>query len=374
MPSRIATELSQLAHRARDGGLDLSQVSLRVKADLLLSMPQPPQADLDAFTEIATTLAPEIDEDTAVILARKLASWRHAPRSVLAALQARGGAVLAALLRHGMSFPPAEIEALAEHGAPEVAQALVERNDLTGTATLLLIDRDERALDLALIANVAAPLPRAAIDVLLARGRGEPAYAQGLLARSDVANADLTPLFLQAGPERRTAIVESLTALDSLSPAAHRPRLPVEVFQGWLATAGDDPRGAFGAIAAHLGGGEALAEALDEDRSRELAALALVACGAKVEDATRFLIRLGDETAHSVTRIFALVALMHAVRPAVALKIALQTAGSRALPPERKGQHVPAMAPGGTPSRAGAARQDSPQFVSEIMRKFGLRR
>ena len=32
------------------------------------------------------------------------------------------------------------------------------------------------------------------------------------------------------------------------------------------------------------------------------------------------------------------------------------------------------MAPGGTPSRAGAARQDSPQLVSEIMRKFGLRR
>ena len=40
------TELAHLARLARDGGLDLSQVSLRVKADLLLSAQQPPIDDL----------------------------------------------------------------------------------------------------------------------------------------------------------------------------------------------------------------------------------------------------------------------------------------------------------------------------------------
>lgn len=374
MPHRIATELAQLAQLARDGGLDLSQVSLRVKADLLMTMPEPPQSDLDAFSEIATMLAPDIDEATAVILARKLAGWRHAPQPVLAALQARGGPVLAALLRHGMPLPPTDLEALAEHGAIEAAHAMAGRGDLSSAATLLLLDRDVRALDLALIANAAAPLPRAGLDLLLARARQEPAYAQALLARTDLAHAELTPLFLQAGPERRLAILESLNAIDSLSPAERRPSLAPDLYSGWLATAADDHRGAFGAISAHLSGGQALTDALHEDRSRELCALSLVASGASVEDATRFLIRLGDETAHSVPRIFALVALMRTVRPAVARRVVMQVAGGRAAPAPRKGQHQPAMAPGGTPSRAGAARQDSLPFVSEIMRKFGLRR
>lgn len=374
MTPRITAELAQLARLARDGGLDLSQVSLRVKADLLMAMPQPPEADLAAFCEIATALAPQINDETAVILARKLAGWRHAPRPVLEALQARGGPAQAALLRHGMTLAPSELEALAEHGADEVAHAMAERADLTSTATLLLVDRDDRALDLALMANMAAPLPRAALDLLVARARTEPAYAQTLLARGDIANAELTPLFLQAGAERRTAILESLAAIDSLNPTERRAAVSAEMFSGWLATAGHDHPGAFGAIAEHLRGGRALADALHADRSRDLAALSLVACGISVEDATRFLIRLGDETAHSVPRIFALVELMRSVRPSVALRVAMQVAGTSAQPSARKGQHLPAMVPGGTPSRAGAVRQDSPHVVGEIMRKFGLRR
>jgi hypothetical protein len=375
MPSRIASELAQLAHRARDGGLDLSQVSLRVKADLLMSMPEPPPDDLADFNEIATALAPSIDETTAIILARKLAGWRHAPQPVLAALQARGGPVLAALLAHGMPLAAMELEALAEHDATEAALAMAGRPDLTSTATLLLLGREDRAIDLALIANHAAPLPRAGLDLLVARARREPAYGQGLLARTDLANAELTPLFLLAGAERRAAILDSLNALDCLSPSERRPGVGPELFAGWLATAADDHRGAFGAIAEHLGGGAELADALDEDRSRDLLGLALVACGVSVEDATRLLIRLGDETAHSVPRIFALVTLMRETRPAVALRVAMQVAGAQKTQPvERKGQHQPAMAPGGTPSRAGATRQDSPHAVSEIMRKFGLRR
>jgi len=49
MPSRISAEIAQLARLARDGGLDLSQVSLRVKADLLMSTPSPAPDDLAAF-------------------------------------------------------------------------------------------------------------------------------------------------------------------------------------------------------------------------------------------------------------------------------------------------------------------------------------
>lgn len=371
MPSRISAELSQLARLARDGGLDLSQVSLRVKTDLLLTTPRPSAEDLAAFSEMATALIPGIDEATTIILARKLAGWRHTPRPVLAALRARGGETLASLLRHGLPLSPAEIEAFADSDDPKLAVALAGRPDLTAAATPLLAARGDRAIDLALIANSAAPLPHGALDLLVARARDDAACAQGLLARNDLPHLDLAPLFLQADSDRRLAILDSLASLEALAPSERRAPVAPELFSGWLAMAGDDHAGVFGAIASHLGGGPALATALQADRSRDLAALALVAAGVTPEDATRFLIRLGDETAHSVERIFALVALMRSVRPAVAGRALLQIAGEAARPAGRRGLHQPAMDPSGTPERASPAR---PTSVGEIFDRIGLRR
>jgi len=373
MPALISAELAQLARLARDGGLDLSQVSLRVKADLLLSQPNPPAADLAVFAEMAETSIPTIDEATAVILARKLAGWRHVPTQVIAALRARGGAVLVALLRHGMPLADAEAESLAEHGDGDVALALAERPGLSPMTVLILIDRHERAVDLAVLANPELTPPRAALDLCLARARTDAAYATALLARTDLSNADVTPLFVQAGPQRRLAILESLTARDALEPAERRPVVREDVFAGWLATAASDPAGAFGALASHLGGGIEMTEALCGDHSRELGALALIAAGASVEDATRFLIRLGDDTAHSVDRIFALVALMRGTRQSVAYRLLRQVAGHQTMP-TRKGQHLPAMDPSGTPNRSGTARSDAQVGASDVLRKVGLGR
>jgi uncharacterized protein (DUF2336 family) len=374
MPSRISAELAHLARLARDGGLDLSQVSLRVKADLLMSTPQPAPDDLAAFAEMATALVPGIDEATAVILARKVAGWRHAPAPVLAALKARGGAVLAALLRHGMPLTPVEIEDLAGHDSIDLAGALAERPDLSATAVLMLVEHADRAIDFALMGNTAIRLPRAALDLLLARSREDAAYVPPLLARRDLSSAELAPLFLFAGPERRLAMLDSLAALDSLGAPERRPPVSGEVFTGWLALAAGDPTAAFTALARHLGGGPTLAQAIEADGSRDLAALALTAAGASVEDATRFLIRLGDEAAHSVERIFAVVALMRSVRSTVALRLVMQVSGTPMPSASRRGQHQPAMDPSGTPARIGPARPESAISASDVLRKLGLKR
>ncbi|HEY5793943.1 MAG TPA: DUF2336 domain-containing protein [Bosea sp. (in: a-proteobacteria)] len=374
MPSRISAELAHLARLARDGGLDLSQVSLRVKADLLMSTPQPAPDDLAAFGEMATALVPGIDEATAVILARKVAGWRHAPAPVLAALKARGGAVLCALLRHGMPLTPVEIEEFAGHDDANIAGALAERSDLTATAVLMLVERGDRAIDFALMNNAAIGLPRAALDLLLARSRQDAAYVPPLLARRDLSSAELAPLFLFAGPERRLAMLDSLAALEALGPSERRPPVSGEIFSGWLALAADDPAGAFTALASHLGGGPALAQAIEADGSRDLAALALTAAGASVEDATRFLIRLGDEAAHSVERIFAVVGLMRSVRPAVALRLVMQVAGTPMPSASRRGHHQPVMDPSGTPARIGPARTESAISAGDVLRKLGAKR
>ena len=374
MPSRISAEIAQLARLARDGGLDLSQVSLRVKADLLMSTPSPAPDDLAAFGEMAATLVPGIDEATAVILARKIAGWRHAPARAVAALRARGGAVLAALIQHGLPLGEAEIEGLAGSSDGRLPAALAERADLTATAVLILVERGERALDFALMGNTAIALPRAALDLLLARARLDAGYAQPLLARRDLSSAEIAPLFLSAGLERRQAILDSLAALEALSPTERRPAVSAETLAGWLATAPDDRAGAFEALARHLGGGPALASALEADVSRDLTALALTAAGASVEDATRFLIRLGDEAAHSVDRIFAVVALMRSVRPAIAQRLVAQIGGTAPVAPLRKGQHQPAMDPSGTPARQSPARTEPAGSTSEILRKIGAKR
>jgi hypothetical protein len=374
MPSRISAELAHLARLARDGGLDLSQVSLRVKADLLMSTPHPPAQDIAAFSEMAVALIPGIDDATAIILARKLAGWRHAPRPVLDALRARGGEVFATLLQHGLPLSPDEVEMLAETSDLQIAAALAGRGDLTATTTLMLVELGDRAIDLSLIGNPAAPMPRDGLDLLIARSRDDAGYAQGLLARTELSNADLTPLFLDAVPERRLAMLDSLAALDSLGPTERRQPVPRDLFAGWLAMAGDDHDGAFGAIAAHLGAGRTLGAAMVRDRSRDLAALALVAAGASVEDATRFLIRLGDDAAHSVDRIFGLVALMRSVKPSIAYRAVMQIGGGPAQTAPRKGQHQPAMDPSGTAVRIGPARAESHSALSEMLDKIGLRR
>ncbi|RYE35378.1 MAG: hypothetical protein EOP23_01190 [Hyphomicrobiales bacterium] len=374
MPASVSKELADLARLAREGGLDLSPISLRVKADLLLSTPHPSSNDLAAFSEMAEALLPGIDEATALILARKLAGWPHTPAPVMAGLAAKGDIVLAELLRHGMPLSEGELERLVEAGDGAIRTALAVRADLTAQAVIMLVSSANRELDLGLIANRNAPMPRAAVDLLTARARGEPAYRPGLLARPDLSNLELAPLFLHAGAERRLAIVESLMAREALHPSERRPALSGPVFAGWLDLAAEDRDAAFVAIADHLGGGAALAGAMAADASRDLAALALTASGTTVEEATRFLIRLGDDAAHSVERIFAVVALMRSVRPAIAFRLAMHIAGTTAAAPQRRGQHQPAMDPSGTPSRAGNVRPEAQPAMLDVLGKIGAKR
>lgn len=374
MTTRTAKELADLARLARAGGLDLSHVSLRVTADLLLAARHPRREDLSAFAEMALALVPTLDEATALILARKLAGWEHAPPAVLAALQARGGSVLAALLRHGLPVDPIDIERHAESSDPELLSALAARPDLTAAASLMLVERDQEAVDLTLIANHDAPLPRAASDRLVARARQRPAYRAALLARNDLSNLELAPLFLSAGSERRIAILDSISAHEALHPAERRSALPAEDLGDWLTLASADAPAAFAALARALGGGPGLAQAMLADTGRELAALALIGAGVRVEEATRFLIRLGDEAAHSVDRIFSLVALMRAIRPSVARRLALLVGGDTPAPTLRRGPHQPAMDPSGTPSRPGTARPDAAPSLADALERLGSRR
>jgi hypothetical protein len=370
MPPRIATDLAELARLASNGGLDLRQVALRVKTDLLLATPTPSPEDMEAFRAMAEASIPAIDEATATIIARKLASWPHAPREVLACLRARGGEVLAALISHGMPLTTAEIEEIAAEGDSEARVALAGRHDLTGSASIALASGSNAEVDAALAANTAAPLPHAALDLLLPRAIQTPALGANLLARADLPVSELMPLFLQASLEKRLSMIDAAAAHEALAPSPRPPTLPADQISGLIATALSDRRNAFAALAEAFGGDVRLATTMANDPSRQLTALALIGCGASPEDATRFLIGLGDEAARSVERIFALVELMRSVQPAVARRLAQQIAGI-ALPSVRAGALQPAMDPSGTPARPGAERAPPRGIVQEVRRRLG---
>jgi uncharacterized protein (DUF2336 family) len=375
MPTPISSSIAQLAALARGGSLDLQQLALRVKADLLLSTANPPDADLAAFDEMAQSLIPIVDEETAVALARRLADWPHVPPAVLAALRQRGGAVLAALLRHGMAVTQAELEAYALGGAEPILTACAARGDLGETVVRMLCGACLRGVDLALCANRSAPLPADCIDQLVARARRDPGLAAALLERPGLQAGALAPLFPQADADRRAAMLDALAQIEAVAPSERIAPLPPDTMAGWIETACVDPAGAYGAIDAALTGGSGLADDLAADEDRELTALALLAAGASAEDAIRFLIRLGDAAAHSVERIFALAALMRAVRPAVARRLVKLIAGTAARPVARSGEHMPAMDPSGTPSRAAPAAAADRGWLGQMMRpRAGQRR
>ncbi|HEV7329239.1 MAG TPA: DUF2336 domain-containing protein [Bosea sp. (in: a-proteobacteria)] len=370
MPSRIASDLAELARLASDGGLDLRQVALRVKTDLLLATPSPSPEDMEAFRAMAEALIPVIDDATATILARKLASWPHAPREALAGLRARGGEVLAALISHGMPLSATEIEEIAAEGDGEAKIALAGRHDLISNASITLASYDSAEIDAALAANIAASLPHAALDLLLPRAAAVPTLGASLLARADLPASELTPLFLQASLEKRLAMIDAAKAHEALAPSPRPTVLDGEQISGLIATALTDRPGAFAALADAFGGDDRFAKAMANDPSRQLAALALVGCGASPEDATRFLIGLGDDAARSVERIFALVELMRSLQPAVARRLAQQIGGI-APRSTRPGALQPAMDPSGTPARAGAERAPSRSIVQEVRRRLG---
>ena len=88
-----APDFSGLIELSRLGDLDLKPVILRVQTDLFLTATARDRKTVEAFESLAGGLIPTVDDETAEIVARKLAPFPATPQSVLAALAARGGEI-----------------------------------------------------------------------------------------------------------------------------------------------------------------------------------------------------------------------------------------------------------------------------------------
>lgn len=363
MTSPIDADLRNLADAAASGDFDAVQVAFRVKVDMLVAAGAPSADEMAALDALATALIPRVDELTAVSLAGKLATWPHTPDSIRSLLFARDGRVAAAMLAGNAPMPAGVvIEDVARDGHIEIARNIAARADLAEALCMTLLDRDDAGIDRALAANNALNLPRGCMDVLVDRARHDPLCAELLLARHELSQTDVVPLYLMAGEERRAAMRAALEQLNNISAVRAGATLSDTE---WLALdymAGTDLEAALGMLTWHLGAGTTLAAVMVRDTTREMTALALRALDLPVEKATRFLLRLRDAAATSVPRIFGHVELMRTTSPGTAMRILVAASGDTALRlallgPRPASEHVPVMAEGGARVRAGSEKQ-----------------
>ncbi|MCJ2119524.1 DUF2336 domain-containing protein [Methylobacterium sp. J-001] len=308
-------DLSGLLELSRIENLDLKPVILRVQTDLFVRSPGRDRAQIEIFESLACGLIPRVDDETAQVVAAKLAAFPETPPAVLEALAMRGGGVrdtvvtLAPVLSHRL------IEAALADGS-DIAARIAARVGLSREAVDELSREGRPEIDLALAANVGITLRGAALARLVNRGRRVAELARLLLARPDVSAADLVPLYLHADLIRREVIGRTVEATAALRPCPPPPRGLGETLTG-LSASQDVPT-FIAALADGLGvAHDFLSVVTDPGARYDLLTLGLRAAGLHEEEAVYIFLTLNQGVARSAERVAGLVRLFRTVsRPA----------------------------------------------------------
>ena len=306
-PTVDAPDLTGLIELSRDPQLDLKPVVLRVQTDLFLAAPIRDRAALEAFAALAGGLIPTVDEETALTVARKLGPCADTPQSVLLRLVERGGAIGRAVL-----------DTAATLSDPVITAARVVGLQI-GTPTIVQIDTAPEAAPETAAMNDPSDCPSdtETFSGLLTKARHDPEAARQLLARADLAPADLAPLWLHAEPRRRSQIAEALSVTSALRPSPPAPRGLGPVLTE-LASA-HDIAGFVTALTESLGlSGSFLAAAPDPSSRYDLLTLAMRAADLSEADSVFVFLTLNATVARSVERVFQLARLYRTTSRATA--------------------------------------------------------
>lgn len=309
MPASDALpDLSGLLELSRIEQLDLKPVILRVQTDLYLRAPRPDRAVRETFASLACGLIPTVDQETLRVVAEKLGTHPETPQAVLEALAARGSIA-----------PPAPQEDTAEDTPlPAMLTArLASLPSLRREAVEDLSHDGRPEVDLALALNRGIALGGEALRRLVGRARRDADLARILLARQDLAPADLAPLYLHADPAMREAIVRAVEATAGLRPC---PPVPRGLGAALATLSTDRDVAAFvETLAASLGlPVDFVTEADAPDARYDLLTLAMRAAGLHEDEAVYVFLTLNQGVACSAQRVTALVSVFRSVGRAAA--------------------------------------------------------
>jgi uncharacterized protein (DUF2336 family) len=358
-------ELQGLVAIAREQGLDMKPILLRVITDLYITADHHTPDEVAQFQEIAGTLAGQVDRDAALIAACKLAGYAGTPVPVGEALVARGDDAARIILADAAWLPRTIVIAQAATGDRVLAAAVAARADLDAALARLLLARRDALIDVSLAANTVAPLADDVKQELLARACDEEAIAAALLSRVDLSGGDRSVLFLRADKAGRRAIIDEMEAFAMSSGRSRQTRAaPPEIITGLetAAIAGDDAS-FVSLLALGLGSHPAKVKRLVDDRTGEALAIALVALGIPDEVLTRIFMFRDPLIGHSTQKLFGLVDLSRRISWAAAHLI---TAALLGIVP-REARHAPATAPAASVRRGGeSGEQQQPAATQRL--------
>ncbi|WP_449410176.1 hypothetical protein [Methylobacterium komagatae] len=306
MPASDALpDLSGILDLSRIEQQDLKPVILRVQTDLYLRAQRRDRRVRETFASLACGLIPIVDDETVAAVSEKLRDHPETPAAVLAALAARE-------MRHETG------EAAEEPSLPAMLTArLAALPSLRREAIEDLSNDGRPEVDLALVLNLGIVLTGVPLHRLVGRARRSADLAKVILARPDVAAADVAPLYLHADPTMREAITRAVEATAGLRPCSPVPRGLGAALTA-LSTDRDVP--AFVTTLAESLGlpPDFVTEADEPDARYDLLTLAMRAAGLHEDEAVYVFLTLNQGVARSAQRVSALVAVFRSLSRAAA--------------------------------------------------------
>jgi uncharacterized protein (DUF2336 family) len=361
-------ELQGLVAIAREQGLDMKPILLRVLTDLYVAADHHTADEVTQFEDIAGTLAGQVDRDAALIAACKLAAYPATPMAVGEAFVARGDDAARIILADAAWLPRTVVLAQAATGDRVLAAAVAARTDVDPALGRLLLARRDPLIDTTLAANTTVALAEDVKQELLARACEEEAIASALLSRTVLAGTDRAVLFLRADKAGRRAIIDEMETVALTSGRSRQTRAaPPEIATGLETAAMSGDESAFvSLLALGLGSHPAKVRRLVDDRTGEALAVALVALGISDEVMTRIFMFRDPLIGHSTQKLFGLIDLARRVSWAAAHLITMALLGLA--PREARPSSTAASAAAGSPVRRAAetATQQHPATAQRL--------
>ena len=300
---------------------------LRIAIDYFLADERADASRREEFlTKLFECLA-SVDDAGRLAVARKLFTpAERAPPQLIAGFFALGGEAERFVLSYAKDLPREARRAAAADSRR--AAAVARRGDLDAETVATILGVGEPEALAALVENALAPLSADQSLALALRARSDIERSQDrrlaelLLARAP-ARAEYAPLFLDAAPAQRTAILIAAQRAELGQPraatSANAKRETIELLE--RAALGGETEMFDAALAQTLGCSLGLAQRIAGDRTGEPLAVALAAIGAANDVSVRILTSSDLREGADYPRVRALARLQDVLNPAAARRV-----------------------------------------------------
>jgi len=296
---------------SRTPGLDVRPTLLRVLTDLFVDARQRGDDEIERYAELASHLIEQVDEDTRIVVAGKLAPCAFAPRAVIDKLIIAEPSVAARIIEASPLMTHEDLWTLATDGGPVTSAAIARRSDLDGEMIRFLARKGMPLVAEALGRNPRAAMDRETIALLSPLATETPSLGAILSARSGVKAEWLAPIFLELDQAVRATVLRAFTTSEQADRPMPRealviaPKLVLDALES--AALSRDLEALAGGIAQIFGMAADMATRIVTDRTGEALTVTLVAIGVPLDQATRILMFANSEAGGSLERMRLLV-------------------------------------------------------------------